>query len=238
MIRNFQSTEEVVAALTKEITEYLREKAESRETLSLCLAGGSTPAVLYASLAREDALPWEKLHLFWGDDRFVPPGDERSNYRMVKEKLLTARPLPAAQVHRIQGEAGSPEEAADLYEKELNDFFGGCPPVFDITLLGIGPDGHTASLFPGSPVLEEQKRLVSAAPAPPLNPPVPRVTLTYPLLNQSGKLYILTARKGKEEKLDEILNRREEEKQDLRKLYPVERIMTSPPPVWCIIEGS
>ena len=147
---------------------------------AVALAGGSTPRALYALLADAGApyretLPWARTHVFFGDERAVPPDHPESNYGMVRDALLARVPVPPGNVHRIRGEE-EPEVAARGYEDELRSFFGRAIR-FDLVLLGLGVDGHTASLFPGSPALEEASRLV-AAPYEPGDPEPRSVTST------------------------------------------------------------
>jgi 6-phosphogluconolactonase len=174
---------------------------------SVALAGGSTPRALYARLAGPDVrVDWSHVHVFWSDERCVPPGDPDSNYRMAHEALLAHVPLPAGNLHRIRGEL-DPPQAADEYERELRAFFGDDAPQFDLVLLGLGDDGHTASLFPGSPALHETRRWVVAVehdgPPPPL---VPRVTFTPPVLNAARSVIFLVAGRAKAARLAEVLH--------------------------------
>lgn len=158
---------------------------------SVVLAGGSTPRAAYEELVQ--AVETVGLDLtnttFWfGDERCVPPDDERSNYLMVKQALLDRLdPGNRPDVHRVQGELG-PTPAADAYERELHD---AGPPEFDLVLLGIGPDGHTASLFPDQPALSERSRLVAPVQQPGLEPFVPRVTFTLPALASAKEVVFL-----------------------------------------------
>jgi 6-phosphogluconolactonase len=160
------------AALAHAAAERVAAAAESalasRGRFHLVLSGGSTPRDLYRLLADEAApfrarLDWPRVHLFWGDERPVPPDHAESNYRMAREELIARVPLPEANVHRIRGEE-PPERAAADYEEILRPFFAaaGAAPPFDLALLGLGADGHTASLFPGSPIIEERRHLVRA----------------------------------------------------------------------------
>ena len=168
---------------------------------NVVLAGGSTPKQAY-TLAAERPDAWADAHLWFGDERCVPPDDERSNYLMVKHTLLD--PLEARgdvlNVHRIQGELG-PEHAADAYEQELR---AAGPPVLDLVLLGVGPDGHTASLFPGKPALEERSRLIAPVPEAGLEPFVPRVTFTFPALAAAEKIVFLIAGAAKAEIVERV----------------------------------
>lgn len=154
------------------------------------LTGGQTPRRAY-ELAAELEPDWSKVELWWGDERCVPPNDERSNFRLVKEALLDRLAVAPHGVHRIRGEL-EPEHAACEYELELGD------TRFDLVLNGIGPDGHTASLFPNAPALEERERLVVAA-RPGLEPFVERVTLTIPALARCGAMLFLATGAGKAE---------------------------------------
>lgn len=157
------------------------------------LSGGDTPRRLYALLGSSeygDRIDWTLTHLFWGDERAVPISDPRSNYRMVAETLLSRVEVPGQNLHRIRITA-SPEESATEYENELHHFFG-ARPAFHLALLGMGADGHTASLFPGSPALGQGERLVVAAAPPPPDAAGPRrITLTLPALNASESVLFL-----------------------------------------------
>lgn len=158
--------------------------------LALCLAGGSTPKRLYARLATaayRDRVAWSRTHWFWGDERMVPPTSGDSNARMAREALLDQVPVPAANLHPIPTD-GTPEACAAAYEATLRAFHDQAAPgadrhpLFDVVLLGLGADGHTASLFPGQAGLQERERWVVAVPQAAQPPHVPRVTLTLPAL--------------------------------------------------------
>lgn len=171
---------------------------------SVALSGGSTPALMYRLLA-DTPLEWKNIHLFWSDERCVPPDHSDSNYRMTVESLISRINIPSQNIHRIFGEI-SPELAADQYEQDLHTFFGKFPR-FDLLLLGLGEDGHTASLFPSSSALNERSRWVTSVThdAPPL-PLVPRVTLTLPVLNQARQVMFLASGAGKAARLAEVLH--------------------------------
>jgi 6-phosphogluconolactonase len=162
---------------------------ETKGTFAVALSGGETPAGLYALLATPSyshAFPFDRAHWFFGDERFVPPDDPMSNYRMVRETLFDRIPIPAENIHPIATENISPEESARLYEQELKCFYRADQldprrPLFGIELLGLGQDGHTASLFPGSPVLRERQSWVTVVSAT----HGARITLTYPVLNSA-----------------------------------------------------
>lgn len=172
----------------------------------LALAGGNTPRPVYrrlGSAACRIRIPWDRVHIFFGDERCVPPDDERSNFGMVREALLDQVPVPPEQVHRIAGELG-PAEAARTYEQELRACFPAVsPPKFDLICLGLGDDGHTASLFPGAASLGEQERWVLPHEVP--APGVARVTLTPPVLNGARSVLFLVEGAGKAGVLARVL---------------------------------
>lgn len=173
--------------------ETARSAVVERGRFVVCLAGGQTPRGLYRQLATEayrDSVPWDRMQICFGDERMVPPDDERSNYGMALQELLAYVPVPLGQVHRIRGEAPAAEEAA-RYDSELRALFPGSRVRFDLLLLGMGEDGHTASLFPESPGLRDHRALAAAVDGPPGG--VARVTLTLPCLNASRRAMFLVA---------------------------------------------
>lgn len=178
-------------ALARDVAEWLCALAQERAGgFAICLSGGSTPRRLYRRLADPavaSRFPWQRVHWFWGDERFVPNDDPESNYRMVDEALLRHVPVRAENIHPIPTEAMSPEQAAAAYEATLRRCYGAerldpHRPIFDVTLLGLGENGHTASLFPGHPALEEGVRWVVAVRGAMAQA---RITLTYPVLDSS-----------------------------------------------------
>jgi len=188
--------------LARDAAAFIREAADEaireRGQFTLALAGGSTPEKAYAILAAPD---WSKWHLFFGDERFVPRDDERSNFAMTQRSLL-GRAAGAA-VYPVPTESATPADAASAYEKVLLDAFGGSPR-FDLVLLGLGDDGHTASLFPGKPALAATNWVTSSGPGV-LPPPVDRVTLTFPAINAARKVLFLVAGSNKAEALRDVL---------------------------------
>jgi 6-phosphogluconolactonase len=177
---------------------------------SLTLSGGSTPKRVYELLGGAELrgrIDWRKTHLFWGDERFVPHAHPDSNYKMAWDAMIANAPIPAQQVHAIPTDADSPATAAALYARTLVDYYGSPSldrgrPLFDVTLLGLGEDGHTASLFPGSSALDERRAWV----VPVLGvKPEPRVTLTFPALESSRDIVFLVAGAGKREILARVL---------------------------------
>ncbi|NIR45349.1 MAG: 6-phosphogluconolactonase [Gemmatimonadetes bacterium] len=175
---------------------------------SVVLSGGSTPRRLFATLTDPpyvDHVPWERVHLFWGDERPVPPDHPDSNYGTAASTLLDAVPVPSANVHRIPGEL-EPERAAETYEDELRSFFDlddGTAPRFDLAFMGLGTDGHTASLFPGSEALAENRRLVVAPWVEKLDSY--RISLTCKAFNNSAFIIFLVTGGNKAETLRQVL---------------------------------
>ena len=177
-----------------------RQMAATSDVYRIALSGGQTPKLLYRDLASpefHDKIEWRRMELFWGDERFVPHTDERSNYRMVRETLLARAPILIDHVHPVLTD-GDPETAARRYEALLRGIYGAEVlsaerPLFHLVLLGLGEDGHTASLFPGSPVLQESERWVAAAEGP----SEMRITLTYPAIASSSAVAFLVTGKDK-----------------------------------------
>jgi len=172
----------------------------------MALSGGSTPGPIYRLLATtyRDVIPWGRVHLFWGDDRFVPHDDPDSNVRLVKETMLDyGIPIPEENVHPMAG-TGDPEAAAHAYEDTLRSFFGDREVTFDLALQGIGDDGHTASLFPGTDALGETEHWVRVVQAPHYAKVATRLTLTYPLLNSSRHVLFLAAGANKQHVLADV----------------------------------
>lgn len=181
------------------------------ERVAICLSGGSTPKRLYELLAaspRRDMLAWERVHWFWGDERCVAPDDADSNYRLARNAMLAHAPVPSDNVHRIAGEAGW-DRAAASYGSELKGFYGAETlepdrPLFSLVLLGLGQDGHTASLFPDRHEVDEQDAWAVGIPEASLEPFVPRVSLTIPVLSSARTVLFLAAGASKQVRLDEV----------------------------------
>lgn len=174
---------------------------------AVALSGGDTPREMYRMLAGpelRERIDWPRVHLFWGDDRAVPPDHPRSNFGMAEEALLRHLPIPADNIHRIRGELDA-RAAADAYARELHDHFGDDLPVFDLVHLGVGEDGHTASLFPGDPALDEYERTVLATVDRARNEP--RVTFAVPLLLAARRVEVLVLEPEKAEVVRAILAR-------------------------------
>ncbi|HEY4114260.1 MAG TPA: 6-phosphogluconolactonase [Rhizomicrobium sp.] len=187
----FDNPEAVAVAAAEWIAHRI---AETSDVFRIALSGGNTPRSLYRRLASpdyHDRIEWRRVELFWGDERFVPHNDPRSNYRMARETLLAHAPVLIDHIHPIPTE-GEPDQAARKYEMLLKAIYGGesfsqSRPLFDVVLLGLGADGHTASLFPGSRALEERTHWVCAVEGK----DEPRITLTYPALQSARAVVFL-----------------------------------------------
>jgi 6-phosphogluconolactonase len=204
-VRVFADVNELSLRAAEAVVRIINESVQANGTCSLALSGGSTPRTLYRLLSSQfrDQIPWTKVHVFWGDERYVPPGDPQSNYRMAKETLLDRVASPAGNVHPMPTGVPDPDVAARDYEKTLRNYFSRKWPHFDLVLLGLGDEGHTASLFPGSPALEETRRWVVAVKAP-SEPPL-RLTLTLPALIEAANIYFLVAGPNKAQALYHVL---------------------------------
>jgi 6-phosphogluconolactonase len=223
----YSSPEELSAAAAREFAARAEEAIEERGRFAVVLAGGSTPETMYGILARDgiDRIDWSRVYVFFGDERSVPPHHEDSNLKMASEVLLDH--VPVGNVHRIRGEL-PPEEAAEAYEEELRTFFQTEDDLrFDLILLGLGADGHTASLFPRTPALEVHDHWVVANPVPRLG--TTRITLTVPVINAARAVIFLVEGEDKAEALREIL----EGHADPR-AYPAKLIQPPGGPEWML----
>lgn len=232
--RVFADTAALSHGALEEIHKILAEAIAQRGRACLALSGGHTPAQMYALWAAEyhSRTPWDRLHFFWGDERYVAQDNPLSNYRMAYETLISRVPIPASNVHPYPTSLPQPQAAADAYEAELRAYFAGAPPEFDVQLLGIGEEGHTASLFPGSPALEERQRWVAAVEVP-ATPPR-RLTLTPVVLNLSCHTLFLVEGENKREILGKI--RRESNPQTSP--YPAARIRPSGEVLWFLDQAA
>jgi 6-phosphogluconolactonase len=185
-------------ALAYHAAEWMTEAAIAAQgSFRVSLSGGSTPKTLYGLLVSDqfrDRFPWQRVSWYWGDERFVPYDNPESNFRMTREAMLAKAPVPPENVHPIPTD-GNPEDAARRYERTLQQTYGAPTldphrPFFDVTLLGLGPDGHTASLLPGEPALNERRRWVAVVSH---GRPEVRITMTYPMLESSRRVAFLVA---------------------------------------------
>lgn len=200
-------------ALIERSLALVLEKVEAaiaqRQQCTIALSGGSTPKPLYEALSHQ-ALPWEKIHLFWGDERYVSPDHSDSNQKMARQVWLDRIEIPATNIHPMPTAAGDPAADATTYERELQQFFGVTPPelpVFDIILLGMGDDAHTASLFPHTEALRVRDRLVTVG----NKDGQPRLTFTVPLINQARYIFFLVSGENKQPALDRVFAPSEDE---------------------------
>jgi 6-phosphogluconolactonase len=201
----FDTPEQLATAAAERFVEYEYRFHGEPDRFSVALAGGNTPRRVYELLATErfeHRVEWPQVDLFFGDERCVPPDHPDSNYAMAYEALISKVAIPAKNVHRIIGE-GKPGESATLYENQLRTFFAGDSwPRFDLVLLGMGEDGHTASLFPGSDALSEKSKWV--VPAKPPGSKHDRITLTVPVFNHAARVVFLVTGAGKAERLAQV----------------------------------
>jgi 6-phosphogluconolactonase len=202
------------AALAKAAADRLMARIEANAArIAICLTGGSSPKKLYALLASEACrgrIPWDRVHWFIGDERFVPPADPLNNMAMARRIVLDAC-APPSNIHPIPTDATGPDESAERYARELKTFYGSDRlddgrPLFDLVLMGMGPDGHTASIFPDYPAMNETERWVVGVPKANVEPFVPRVTLTLPVLASCREMLFEVAGADKRTILTRVLD--------------------------------
>jgi 6-phosphogluconolactonase len=224
-------------ALAQTAARRLVDRVSHRNRAAVCLTGGSSPLALYRLLAQDpwrSEVPWDRVHWFMGDDRFVPESDPLNNMGAARRALLDQAPVPRQNIHPIPTQANDPEDAADRYEAELKQFYGADRldagrPLFDLVLMGLGPDGHTASLFPHSPALEERQRWVVGVAKAGMEPFVPRVTLTFAALASTREMLFLVDSADKRPILGRVLGG-----EDL----PARRAYAQGDLVWLIIRAA
>jgi 6-phosphogluconolactonase len=210
--RRFQVLPDAQAVATEAAAHLIARIAENRMRPAICLTGGSGPKALYALLGSPDyrsRIAWDRVHWFIGDERFVSADDRRNNMTMAREIFLN-RCAPSDNIHPIPTQARGPDTAARHYESELQNFYGArhldaARPLFDLVLMGLGPDGHTASLFPGDKALTEAGRWVVGVDSANVEPFVPRVTLTLPALASSREMLFLVAGETKRDILSKVM---------------------------------
>ena len=210
VVRVLADPETVARAAAGEFVRLARKPHAKGQAFRVALSGGSTPRRTYEILAEapfRDMVDWKRVHFFWGDERCVPPDHPDSNYRMALEALLSRVPAAPARIHRIEAERADADTAAREYQREVTRVFGATEnaptPAFDLILLGLGPDGHTASLFPRTAALREVERWVVANFVPKLG--ARRMTFTYPLLNRAAHLLFVSTGVEKSAILAEVL---------------------------------
>lgn len=204
-IKILQDKSALVQYTAERIVRIATATLEENEYFSIALSGGSTPKPVYEMLAQkfDKYLDWSRIHLFWGDERSVPHDDSQSNYRMVKEALLDHIDIPDANIHAIQGDI-DPQEAAQVYEAELKSFFEDPTSLFDLNLLGMGDDGHTASLFPNTAAVHERDKLVIAHHVA-AKGDLTRISLTFPAILRSSNVMFLISGEGKAPALKQVV---------------------------------
>jgi 6-phosphogluconolactonase len=219
MIEIFANAQELARGAAEYFVARSGEAVAQKGFFTVALSGGSTPKILFELLANPNEpfhaqLPWTMTHFFWSDERHVPPDHPDSNYRMAHEAMLSRVPVPESNVHRVHGENPNAADAAAEYEQTLLQLTKQTLPQLDLILLGLGTDGHTASIFPGSEVLQETKRLVSAPWVEKLN--THRITMTLPLLNNGASVLFLVSGDEKAEIVKKVL--------EGPKLYPAQYV--------------
>ncbi len=237
-IRVFPNLDTLSHSALDALLRIMDEAIRERGRFAVSLSGGHTPAKLYSLWAQTEKqkarTDWDCVHLFWGDERYVPHTDPLSNYRMTNEALISHVPIPAGNVHPMPGPEhfSTAEAAAEAYESELRKFFTGAAPAFDLQLLGLGTEGHTASLFPGSPALDERVRWVVAVTAP-ANPPQ-RLTVTLPVLNCARNTFFLVAGPDKREIIAALRNEPTPQASE----YPAARVQPAGGPLWLLDQAA
>jgi 6-phosphogluconolactonase len=226
-IHIFDDSEAVAHAAARRFVDLAHESINARGGFSVALAGGSTPKRVYELLASDEfngQVEWQHVHIFFGDERCVPPEHHDSNYRMAREALLTHVMLPIENIHRMVGE-GDAVANARLYEDELREFFNGAQwPELDLVMLGMGDDGHTASLFPGSRALSEEQAWVTANWVEKFD--TFRITLTAPAINHARHVMFIVTGAGKADRLPEVLNGpREPERLPSQLINPIDGML-------------
>lgn len=223
-LKFFSNLEDLSFAASGLVTEIAKESFREHGFFTIALSGGQTPARLYDYLALEAEFPWANTYIFWGDERFVPLDAPDSNYKLARDHLLSKVNIPESQIHPMSINSPSLAQAAIDSETQLKETFqqlaynkstvdnGQFMPKFDLILLGMGADGHTASIFPGSPVLFERERLVCPIEEPYRPPYVPRLTMTLPVINQARKVIFLVSGQKKQPILQKILTSSKEPK--------------------------
>lgn len=200
----YKDAEEVTTALADWITELIRKTLEVKEGFTIALSGGETPKKLYQKLASApfcEKIKWSRLHIFWGDERYVPFNDERNNAKMAYDNLLSKVNIPSDQVHKIWTDI-TPEESAKQYAKILHQYFNDRQTTFDLVLLGMGEDGHTLSLFPGNEILHDENSWVNAIHSKEKGE---RITLMPSIVNRSASVAFLVTGENKARVLQEVL---------------------------------
>lgn len=203
-LRVYADADALADAVARNILEVARERIASTGRFAIALAGGETPRAAYELIGERHRmdLDWAQVHVYFTDERFVPPNDVRSNFAMANGAWLSRVGIPPAQVHAIPTSNGSPDDCAAFYERSLRGTIAGQGSSFDLAVMGVGTDGHTASLFPGdAAALAERKRWVLAVQAPPGTEPRDRITLTLPVINAARRILFVATGAAKRERV-------------------------------------
>jgi len=241
-IRSYPSLSELSLAAAEFIAKLAEARIRERGIFTFVLSGGTTPRLLYEELAKEpyaSRVDWQHTHLFWGDERCVPSDNPDSNFSLAFQTLISRVDLPPSNIHRIAAATGSAKAVAAEYEKTLQEFFQPAAesdssisfPSFDLVLLGIGVDGHTASLFPGDAALEERTSWVVAVEGSSASPPVRRITLTFPVINEAKCVLFLASGPNKLKVLQKILTNPH------TAIYPAAHVRPAGKLLWFVNEG-
>ena len=247
-VRQFKDLEQASITVVQQIINCARSAVSEKGFCTIVLAGGKTPRRAYELLSKPpsaDQMPWQQSHFFWGDERWLASNHPDSNFSMAWDALFSKVHIPPQNIHQISTGHNTPEIGAEIYENHLRDFFHSKPlsetvrvaenitfPSFDLALLGMGTDGHTASLFPGSNLLEEEKKWVTAINKNTGSPPVSRITLTLPVFNQAENIVFLLSGGLKREILDTILKKPERAEM----LYPAAQVKPRGSLLWIVAE--
>jgi len=248
LVQQFTNLEYASIAAVDQIINIANSAVLEKGFCTIVLAGGQTPKQTYELLSdpsKANQMPWQQSHFFWSDERWVSSSHSDSNFSMAHKALFSRVHIPPENIHQIPTGHQDPETGAELYEKHLRNFFHSLPltetikiseniafPSFDLVLLGMGTDGHTASLFPGSNFLQEEKKWVTAVKGKTGSPPVPRITLTLPVLNQAKNILFLLSGNKKRKILDTFLDKTEKSKI----VYPVVHVKPRNNLIWIVAE--
>lgn len=250
LVQQFKNLEQASIAVADHMIRFARSAVLDKGFCTIVLAGGRTPQQTYEILthpAKADQMPWQQCHFFWGDERWVSSTHRDSNFAMANKALLTKVHIPPQNIHQIPTGHPDPETGAAMYEKHLRDFFHSLPltesvrisekttfPCFDLILLGMGTDGHTASLFPGTRDLAEKKKWVAAVKSDTGSPPGQRITLTLPVINEAKNVLFLIAGSEKRAILDTFLDQPAGAAED----YPAARVRPAGELIWVVAEDG
>ncbi len=209
-VMRFESPAEMSVAALSSMASYSLSVIKARGKINIAISGGCSPLGLFALIGKagnQELLPWDKVHFFWVDERFVPIENEENNYGLARETFLDKINIPRENLHPIKTNYTSAADSAQAYRKELEDYFGEPMPLFDLVMLGVGADGHTASLFPMAKSLKETGlSVIDTAPPVSSEPKLPRITMTLPVIDKARKVYIISTGAEKQHVTDFVLS--------------------------------